>query len=405
MRRTGSAARIIEFTNWLRAVKLAHAGAKSSVLQLAAALVLILSLQTDLKAHEVRPAIADVAIAKDAVRINIRLSLEALVGRVDLRGLTDTDNSPRAANYDALRKLAPAALDTALRAAWPELSATLHISAGGQRLVPVLLEANIPEVGNISLPRDGRIKLRADLAGHIGKPVLFGWNAQNGPLIVRQTGAGNGAYTGYLKDGQLSAPMMRSGAAGQSAWQTFAQYIVIGFEHIIPKGLDHILFVLGLFFYALRFKPLLIQVTAFTLAHTVTLALATLGVVSVPASVVEPLIAASIIYVAVENIFAKTLSLWRTAIVFGFGLLHGLGFASVLGDVGLQPAQFVVGLLGFNVGVELGQLAVIAVAFVLIGLPFGKKDWYRSRIAIPASVLIALVGAFWFAERVLLNLA
>ncbi len=390
-----------EFTNWQWAVKLAYARGKSSALRLAAIIALIFAVAADLEAHEVRPAIADVEIGADAVRIEIRLSLEALVGRVDLRGLSDTDNSPRSANYDALRKLAPAALGTALRAAWPDLSATLHVSAGDQRLVPVLLEAKIPEVGNISLPRDSRIKLRAALAGHSGKPVVFGWNGENGPLIVRQTGSGEGAYTGYLKDGQLSAPMTRDGSAGQTAWQTFSQYIVIGFEHIVPKGLDHILFVLGLFFFALRLKPLLIQVTAFTFAHTITLALATLGVVTVPASIVEPLIAASIIYVAVENIFAKGLSIWRTVVVFGFGLLHGLGFASVLGDVGLQPTQLVVGLLGFNVGVELGQLAVIAVAFALIGLPLGKKPWYRARIAIPCSVLIALVGAFWFAERVL----
>lgn len=362
--------------------------------------MLVAGLGAQLHAHEVRPAIADVEIGSDAVLIEIRLSLEALVGRVDLQGLSDTDNSPRSANYDALRKLTPAALDTAFRAAWPELSGTVHVSAGGQRLVPVLIEAKIPEIGNVALPRDSRIKLRAELPKELGEAVVFGWNAENGPLIVRQTGGGDKAYTGYLKGGQLSAPMSRDGTAGLSALETFLHYTVIGFEHIVPKGLDHILFVLGLFFFALRFRPLLIQVTAFTLAHTITLALASLGAISIPASVVEPLIAASIIYVAVENIIGNQLSVWRTAVVFGFGLLHGLGFASVLSDVGLQSAQFAVGLIGFNVGVELGQLAVIAVAFALIGLPLGQKPWYRARVAVPCSVIIALVGAFWFVERV-----
>ncbi len=374
--------------------------ARSALLQCALVLVFAFQLTGPAAAHEVRPAIADVTIGTEAVHIDLRLALEALVGRVDMRGLTDTDNSPRAATYDALRKLAPSALETALRAAWPELSASFHVSVEGQRLVPLLIEATIPEVGNAALPRDSRIKLRASLADHAGKPVVFGWNAQNGPLIVRQAGIKEGAYTGYLKDGQLSAPMRAEGTAAQGAGQTFLTYIVVGFEHIIPKGLDHILFVLGLFFFALRLRPLLIQITAFTVAHTITLALASLGMVTVPASVVEPLIAASIVYVGVENMFAQKIGIWRTALVFGFGLLHGLGFASVLGEVGLQTTQFVTGLIAFNVGVELGQIAVIVVAFFLIGLPFGKKPWYRSRIAIPCSLLIALVGAFWFYERV-----
>ena len=132
-----------------------------------------------------------------------------------------------------------------------------------------------------------------------------------------------------------------------------------------------------------------------------TLALAVLGLVNIPASIVEPLIAASIIYVAVENILRPKLGIWRTVIVFGFGLLHGLGFASVLMEFGLSPAHLAAGLIGFNVGVEFGQLAVVAVAFLLVGVPFGGKSWYRAGIAIPASVLIALVGAYWLFDRTL----
>lgn len=381
--------------------RLAYARAKSSAAAIMLVVVFLVGLSTLLQAHEVRPAIADVSIGDDAVMIDLRLSLEAFAGKVDLRGISDTDNSPQAATYDALRKLTPDALDAAFRAAWPDLSASVHVSDGGQRLVPVLIGAKIPEIGNVALPRDSRITLRAALAGGGGAKVVFGWDAANGPLIVRQTGAGENAYTGYLKDGKLSAPMSPQGAAQQGPLKTFIQYVVIGFEHIVPKGLDHILFVLGLFFFSLHLRPLLIQVTAFTVAHTITLALAVLGLVSVPASIVEPLIAASIVYVAIENVIGNKLSTWRAAVVFGFGLLHGLGFASVLGDVGLQPSAFALGLIGFNVGVEAGQLAVIVLAFVLLGLPFGKRPWYRAAIAVPGSALIGLVGAFWFFERVL----
>ena len=181
--------------------------------------------------------------------------------------------------------------------------------------------------------------------------------------------------------------------------------MVSGFEHIIPKGLDHILFVLGLFFFALRLGPLLWQITAFTLAHTVTLALASLKIVSVPATIVESLIAASIVYVAVENIFGRNNGkvAWpRVAVVFGFGLLHGLGFASVLSDMGLPEGRFVIALIGFKIGVELGQLAIIATAFLVFAMPFGRQTWYRSMIAIPASCLIAGIGAWWMFERVFL---
>jgi hypothetical protein len=147
---------------------------------------------------------------------------------------------------------------------------------------------------------------------------------------------------------------------------------------------------------------LLIQVTSFTLAHTVTLALGALGIVTIPGSIVEPIIAASIVYVAIENVFSKQMNPWRPVIIFIFGLLHGLGFASVLGEFGLPAGQFVAALIGFNVGVELGQLTVIALAFLAVGYWFGSKDWYRQRIAIPASLIIAAVGAYWFVERVFL---
>jgi hypothetical protein len=137
----------------------------------------------------------------------------------------------------------------------------------------------------------------------------------------------------------------------------------------------------------------------------VTLALASLKIVSVPAAIVEPLIAASIVYVAVENIFGgrnNNVAWTRVAVVFGFGLLHGLGFASVLSDVGLPEGRFVIALIGFNVGVELGQLAVVAAALLLFAMPFGRQTWYRSVIAIPASCLIAGIGAWWTFERVFL---
>jgi len=184
----------------------------------------------------------------------------------------------------------------------------------------------------------------------------------------------------------------------QVAWT----YLKLGFTHILPKGTDHILFVLGIFLLSIRLKPVLLQVTAFTVAHTITLALTIYGVFSLKPAMVEPLIAVSIVFVAVENILSAKVSPWRVAVVFGFGLLHGMGFAGVLSEQGLPRTEFLTALLSFNLGVEGGQLAVILSAFLLIGLPFRNKPWYRSRIVIPASAVIASIGLYWAIQRTFL---
>jgi hypothetical protein len=372
-------------------------------LALWAALSMPLTVPLAAAAHEVRPGVADVAVGETTVEITLTAPLEPIIAGMDLTGLEDTNLSPLALRHDALRADDPAALEAALRAAWPGIAARITILAGEARLAPEIASVSIPEVGDISLPRDSTLTITATLPDD-GSAVRIGWDASFGSVVVRQIGGGEDAYTAILEGGAVSDALPREGFATEGILPVFGRFIVSGFEHIIPKGLDHILFVLGLFFYSLRFGPLLGQVTAFTLAHTVTLALASLGIVSIPASIVEPLIAASIVYVAVENIIGPKagVGLARIAVVFGFGLLHGLGFASVLSDVGLPEGRFVIALIGFNIGVELGQLAVIAVAFGLCALPFGRKDWYRRMIAVPASLVIAGVGAWWTFERVFL---
>ncbi|XQW84145.1 HupE/UreJ family protein [Thalassotalea piscium] len=183
-------------------------------------------------------------------------------------------------------------------------------------------------------------------------------------------------------------------------FNTFIDYLYQGYLHIVPKGLDHILFVLALFLLARKTSTLLWQISAFTLAHTITLALGIYNVVSLPSEIVEPLIALSIAYVAIENIYQQKLTRWRLPLIFAFGLLHGLGFASVLLELGLQQEQFITSLVAFNIGVELGQLSVVLVAFSLLCW-FYKKDWYQTRIVKPLSLLIALIGLYWFIERII----
>ena len=179
---------------------------------------------------------------------------------------------------------------------------------------------------------------------------------------------------------------------------SLGQLLHLGFSHIIPEGLDHILFVVCLFLLAPRMKPLLIQVTAFTLAHSVTLGLAMAGIVLLPSRLVETLIALSIVVMAVENCFMREAKPWRWALVFLFGLIHGLGFAGSFSALAMQPGDFARPLILLNVGNELGQLAVVAVCAALTWWAW-REPWYNRVVVYPASIAIALLATWWTIQR------
>ncbi len=176
-------------------------------------------------------------------------------------------------------------------------------------------------------------------------------------------------------------------------------YLQLGFQHIIPKGIDHILFVLSIFLLNPRINKVIWQATAFTIAHSITLGLAMYGVINPPAEIIEPVIALSIVLVALENVITDRLHPWRVFIIFLFGLVHGMGFASVLIGLGLPQKEFITALVSFNIGVEIGQVTVILTAYFLFGMWFGNKQWYRKAIVIPFSIIIACIAMYWTVER------
>ena len=186
--------------------------------------------------------------------------------------------------------------------------------------------------------------------------------------------------------------------AGEIIWY----YLKLGFAHIIPQGFDHILFIAGLCLLSTKIKTIIWQATAFTVAHSITLALSMKSIIVAPPAIVEPIIALSILFVAIENIILKELKPWRILIVFLFGLIHGMGFASSLNEIGLPPDKFYSSILSFNLGVELGQIAVIAAIFLLVIIPMRNKLWYRKAVVYPLSILIGIVAAYWTVERVFL---
>jgi hypothetical protein len=210
----------------------------------------------------------------------------------------------------------------------------------------------------------------------------------------------DGMQTVWIEGDAIASLSLQKQTASRVRAAIVGRYLRLGFEHILPKGLDHILFVLGIFLMTRSVRPTLVEVTGFTLAHSVTFASTMYGVVSLPPAVVELLIAISIAYIAVENIVMERVAAWRPATVFAFGLLHGMGFADVLRDLPLPRASFVPALMGFNVGMELAQLAVIALAFICIpGVSRRDTGWYRERVVVPVSAATALTALMWTVER------
>ena len=217
--------------------------------------------------------------------------------------------------------------------------------------------------------------------------------------LTRPAGGGDGAASGHAGDSQRADAALRTPVESLTWLDVSARYVILGFTHILPGGFDHVLFVLGLFLLSPRVKALLWQITAFTIAHSLTLTLTTLHLVTLPSIVIEPTIAASIAFIGIENLTTTRVRRWRPVVAFVFGLVHGMGFASALSEVGLPTGQLVAGLVSFNVGVECGHLTVLAVAFGVLGW-WRRRPWFRARVVVPLSVVIAGVALFWMVQRI-----
>ena len=260
----------------------------------------------------------------------------------------------------------------------------LRVPIGAPIDYPVVYTLQIPEA-HVSMTRwleDG---------AHASEPFDWFAKAPHGDLSNRVSPPG--------RDGRDDSTTPRFDPDALPWTRQAALYLRLGFKHIVPEGTDHILFVLGLFFLGITWRKLLSQTSVFTIAHATTLFLSTYGIFRLPSRYVEPGIALSIAWIAIENVFKPRLGPTRLAVVFAFGLVHGLGFASSLSEIPFPKHDFIVALLGFNVGVDVGQLFIIAVALMLVGW-FRDRPWFRSRIAIPCSLVIAGIGLFWAVQRI-----
>lgn len=178
------------------------------------------------------------------------------------------------------------------------------------------------------------------------------------------------------------------------------QYLILGFTHVIPLGFDHILFILSIYFLNSNIKSVIIQCSIFTIAHSLSLGITAAGYIVPNTIIIEPLIAMSILFTSIGNIVNTKIDAYRLLIIFIFGLIHGMGFASALKEIGLPSHNFLSALFSFNIGVEFGQITIILLAYFLISKCFSKYDWYEPRIVFPISCAIGCIALYWTIERI-----
>lgn len=371
-------------------------------------ILLLISIPAMSIADIVKPALVEISVNTNGrVAVEVRTSIEALLTGINAQ-YKNTQDAPTAEEYDTLRVMQPEQLHAEFAPFKQEFIDRISLTADGKPVHLKINDIHIPEPGYTKVPRTSTLFLSAELDRQTKSlqwyyPAKFSDNA----VRVRQVDEANQKWHWsewqWLRDDNPSeAFSLEALFTRRPLTEVVLSYITIGFEHIVPRGTDHILFILGIFLLSTRMKPLLWQVTMFTIAHTITLGLSMNGIISLPSSIVEPLIALSIAYIGIENIFASSLHKSRLVLVFGFGLLHGMGFAGVLAEFGMPDDAFAIALISFNVGVELGQIAVITMAFLFAGLWMSSKPWYHQRVIIPASAFISVIGLYWTYDRIVI---
>lgn len=300
-------------------------------------------------------------------------------------------------------------VDTAKKDLETKVLGRLRVTQGGAACAPVLLGAALTEQDGLTIdgrfdcaakdePIDVDVQLLDDLShGHRHVARAIGATTRDEVLYKGHSSLSVAPAAGASGEGGASAPTPASAPAEPSHASSAWSFFKMGIEHILT-GYDHLVFLFGLVLLRARLKELLAVVTAFTIAHSITLAVAVLGVFTPSPRFVEPAIALSIAYVGVENFFVKDASKrWR--ITFPFGLIHGFGFAGALQEIALPRAQVPTALVTFNLGVEAGQLFAMSLVLPMVML-IRQKDWFEPRGVRVLSGAVALAGGVWFVMRV-----
>ena len=368
-------------------------------------IILLLAGSSTASADVVKPALTEIAVYADGrIIIEIRTSLEALLSGIDGQ-YRNTQEAPTADLYDKFRVQSAQDLGKSFESFHGSLLEGVELTIDKQS-VPLDIESiEIPEPGYTKVPRSSVIYLRAQMSGNPAYlqwyyPARFGDHAVRVKLVDESRDFWHWSDYQWIRQDKVSEPFKLQGLSLKSPWYSVVfTYTEAGFLHILPWGADHILFVIGLLLMSRTLRPLLWQVTMFTLAHSITLSLSTLGIFALPAALVEPLIALSIAFIAIQNIFYRVVKRSRLSLIFAFGLLHGLGFAAMLKEFGLPEDSFLLALFSFNLGVELGQVVILLGCWMSVIIWLRDWDGYRRYFIIPVSMIIAVTGLLWFWQR------
>ncbi|SFV87459.1 Membrane protein [hydrothermal vent metagenome] len=355
-------------------------------------------------ADVVKPALVEISIYPDKkIEVVIDLSLEAAMTGIGTQYKKTTD-APNSVAYDELRGLAPEKLRQNFKGFEGKFLNSIQLTVNNKVQVLQLKKIFIDIIGYKKRPRKTVLTYTTQLQ-EWPKTLAWQYNKISGNSALRYQVFKKDEYNWsswhWLNNGKPSGIIDINHPESVSTMQRLMQFVAIGFDHVIPLGWDHILFIIGMALSSILWRKLLLLVTTFTLAHTLTLGLAMLGMVEISPRIIEPLIAFSIAYVAIENLFLNQSIERKSIIVFFFGLIHGLGFATMLRSFEMTDDNFSTTLIGFNVGVELAQiLIVLSVVAILLAINTLKLN-YRKLAVVPASIIIALIGIWWGIERVI----
>ena len=356
----------------------------------------------NLSAHEIKPAIVEFNKVKNQINIVLKFNAEAFLANIDASDYKETINFSNSIKYSELRLLPGEILKEKVFESRDQIINSIFIKTSKKQLNLKLVEINVLEEKNIEKVRFTKVYLKTEIK-FIETPITFSAKKIFGPLIFKNFSNidknTDKPQSQWLKPGNQTSNLgilqIKNNTTNFSIlgiWNGILQIILYGF--------DHILFILGLFFFSHKLKPLLIQVTTFTIAHSITLIFGGLGYITISPLIIEVIIAASIIWIGFENLFRKKMKVSRLGVIFTFGLIHGLGFASMFKPKGLEGTDYYLNLLSFNIGIELGLLITLLPLIILIPL-FNRLTWYRILIAMPASIIIALFGVEMFIDRIL----
>ena len=367
-------------------------------------LVFFLNLfSTSSISHEIKPSIADFTYDENYLNFKIRLNAELILSNIDASTVSNTDSSSLSEIYDKFRILSKKELEQIFQNSWSEISSNIDIKINNETKKINLIKTEVEDIKNFEISRDTHVYFRV-LLDKNSEQFTFRWVKNYGPIILRENNNNkleDELVTEYLQSGIESSQFSFKENNFSKTFNSFAKFFVLGIQHIIPKGLDHILFIFGLFLFSSSLKKLISQITIFTIAHSITLIFVSLSLMRINPQIVEPIIALSIVYIGLENIFKKYIKEYlRYVVILFFGLLHGLGFALVLSDIGYKSSDLFVNLISFNLGIEVAQISIVLVLYLLIALNFAKNKNYRIFFQVPSSILISSIGLYWFFERI-----